>query len=245
VSRFGPEPANPLLLAVAPAVQEELKLTDEQKTKVGKLAQTSGSRTQAMLRAAAAEGGSDPQALVNAGANLRRQLEPTLGRILDKRQRERLNQIVMQVEGPLTAARPEVVRRLNMTPEQMEGIRLILVNWQQTQREVLEMGRARGAFDAEPNPDEYARVRLGSTRLRRHAAEQITQLLDRKQNQLLVRMLGESFDLGKLTESTANADGARSSTTLPNGSGEAKPDPPNDDPPAKKADATKRRKGRR
>jgi hypothetical protein len=243
VPRFGPQAADPLLILQAPAVQRELKLTEEQKTKVTKLARSAGQRSRGRAQGTFLDGEADLQGLPAAGAGgNRRQIDRELTRILDRGQRERLHQIAMQAEGPLAVARPEVARRLNLTPEQAAGVQATLTQWSQAQREVLLMGRANGAFGDPPNPDAYAQVRLASTRLRRHAAQQIGQLLERRQQLLLEKALGAPFDLGKLnggdTPNAQDKDKDKADVDAGNHS-------QRDDSSPKKAQSPRRPRGRR
>lgn len=244
VPHLAGESANALLLALAPAVQTELKLNDAQKAKIERLAKSAAQQSQGLAAGAEANVGGDP----------RGETERALTRILDRRQVARLRQIALQAEGPLAITRPEVLEKLNLDPEQMATIQTLMTQWQQSQNQVLAMTRANGALAAEPNPDEYAKLRLVSSRLRKRAAEQINQILDRRQKATLDRILGPAFDLGKLNGQPANsADPSKPSATADSNTKDqpatkAKPDePPNakSDTAKSKADTPKKRRGRR
>jgi hypothetical protein len=243
----GGDNANPLTIALAPAVQSELKLTEAQKTKVYAVAKQVGQRTRETFRGLLLGGNANPQALLMARANMRREIDQSLARVLDKKQRERLNQIVMRAEGPMAVARPEVADKLNLTPDQVTEVQAVMVQWQQSQRAMLMQARAGGALGADVDNDAYAQMRLASSRLRRDAGQQIGQILDRKQKFLFDKMLGAPFDLGKLNgDGKGGPDTPADATKAADTKDKANAKDSGEDSPKKKADTTgKRRKGRR
>lgn len=241
VPHLAGESANALLIALAPAVQTELKLNDAQKSKIQRLAKSAAQQSQGLAVGAEPNVAGDPRA----------ETDRALARILDRRQVARLRQIVLQAEGPGAITRPEVADKLNFDPEQVATIQTLMTQWQQSQNQVLEMTRANGALAAEPNPDEYAKLRLASSRLRKRAAEQINQILDRRQKATLDRILGPAFDLGKLNGQpgdSAKPGATADSNTKDQPATKAKTDEtPNakSDTAKSKSDTPKKRRGRR
>lgn len=244
VPHLAGESANALLIALAPAVQTELKLNDAQKSKIQRLAKSAAQQSQGLAA------GADP----NVAGDPRAETDRALARILDRRQAARLRQIMLQAEGPGAITRPEVAEKLNFDPVQVATIQTLMTQWQQSQNQVLEMTRANGALAAEPNPDEFAKLRLASSRLRKRAAEQINQILDRRQKATLDRILGPAFDLGKLNGQPGNsADSTKPGATADSNTKDqpatkAKPDEtPNakSDNAKSKSDTPKKRRGRR
>lgn len=241
VPHLAGESANALLIALAPAVQSELKLTEAQKAKVQRLAKSAAQRTR---RAA---DGADPYGPVDVQADPRTQVDQALGRILDRRQRERLHQIVIQAEGPQAITRPEVTDKLNLDPDQIAAIQTLMSQWRQSQAQVVEMSRVNGALAAEPNPDDFARLRLASARMRKRAAEQLNQILNRRQKTILDRILGPAFDLGKLNGegaapgSSASPDAPDSAKAEDRDTAKAKAD----EPAKGKQETPKKRRGRK
>src|SRR5205823_5701443 len=103
----------PILLIKSDAVQKELKLTEEQKKEIKDINEAfDRMRTesvQGMLKERQGKEGAglDQEALMAMMANVRQENEAALERILQKRQRQRLFQIVLQMEGPLAVRKPE------------------------------------------------------------------------------------------------------------------------------------------
>ena len=127
-------------------------------------------------------------------------------KVLDARQRGRLQQLVFQAEGLSAIYRPEVVRALQLDDEQIEQIQQALTNLVGESRELREAIKA-SAPDLEPeNPEqeaqrkeqEKARLRTGSNELNARVLSQVRSILSRRQRDLFARMQGEPFDFSKV-----------------------------------------------
>lgn len=117
-----------------PRVQEELNLTEAQKGRVKTLNEELARARRRFLEDSQKQVeamGEDPdrQALAEVqtsraawGYEMADRWEAGLRRILDRGQAIRLDQSHYQVEGPMAFKRPEVQRRLNLAPEQIQEI---------------------------------------------------------------------------------------------------------------------------
>src|SRR5260370_919927 len=90
-----------IMILMAPPLQQELKLSDEQKNKVFELAREASRKSREFYQSMMQAGGANPQALLNAGARLRQENEKAAEQILDADQKKRAEQIHRRVEGPL------------------------------------------------------------------------------------------------------------------------------------------------
>jgi hypothetical protein len=120
----GALPTTPLLLIQRAPVQKELKLTEEQKARIARLDEQLNQqrRDEASRISQGARGVSSMGAVQEMIAARRTKDEAELARLLEPGQRGRLQQIALQIEGPMAVARPEVAEKLNMSPEQREVI---------------------------------------------------------------------------------------------------------------------------
>ena len=127
-------------------------------------------------------------------------------KVLDARQRSRLQQLVFQAEGLSAIYRPEIVRALQLDDEQIEQIQQALTNLVGESRELRDALKA-SAPDLEPeNPEqeaqrkeqEKARLRAGSNELNARVLSQVRSILSRRQRDVFARMQGEPFDFSKL-----------------------------------------------
>jgi hypothetical protein len=216
---------NPVMILLAPAVQTELKLDEGQKTKVFELARDAARRSREMIQSRMFNGGSNPQALFAAGARLRQENDRAAAAILKPEQKERVDQIVLQAEGPLAVFRQEVASKLGLSPVQNRQIQATV--FQMVQAGAMLQAGAGGV------PGQ-GMDRSGRARLRDAAGQQIGRILTAKQRDAFNKMRGEPFDLSKIDPELARPAAA------PN-PGEPQPgDSEKARPRRKRAPATKR-----
>lgn len=209
-----------------PAVQTELKLTTEQKARLKKA--DSGSdptvdQAAAELRQRARElldQGGDPQeveALQKQARDIRmedlKRTDSALRDVLDRRQRVRLDQIQLQLEGPMVFTRPDFLERLNIGPDTAEAIQAMIAEGRSEQQrasilpekyqpigklrspaERLELGKSKDYQAA------VATTREGMLKVRSSTLNAILKLLTRKQRETYRKMLGEPFSLKEAQE---------------------------------------------
>lgn len=131
------------------AVQEELKLTDEQKTQVKQTNEAIGKKRQELFAGFRRNNGNnnngnnndpnaqdappmpDPEVMRANMEALHAQADKVFGKILNKTQMARLGQIDLQRQGPMAVFRPDIAKKLNIDEEQMEQM-------QQVQNESME-----------------------------------------------------------------------------------------------------------
>jgi hypothetical protein len=246
--------ASPLLIAMAPAVQEELKLNADQKNKVYELV-TSMSQRQRELNQSVFFGGGQltPQAVFQARDNLRREIERSLGQIFDKKQNERFLQVVLRAEGPLAIARPEIASRLGLNGAKTQQVQGVAIRLQQARRQLFMSMRMNGvAAGGEGfNRQAVGKFAAASNDLRKEAIQQIARLLTKDQRDAFDKMLGEPFDLSKLPSSdpgTPAREAAKAEPAQEKGRDAAAATTLSDDDPRPdekaKSPAKKKRKGR-
>lgn len=190
---------NMVLVLIAPAVQKELKLTDEQKTKVYELARDASRRTREFYQSSLQGGAVNPQAMMTAGMRLRQENEQAALKLLKPEQKERAQQILLRVEGALAVARPEIGSKLNLNQAQTRQVQFTMMQMMQAQRGMIAQqgGEAGG--------------RSGMTELRIAAGRQIGRALDAKQKAAFTKMLGEPFDVSQVDPSLPNTTAASAS----------------------------------
>lgn len=222
-----------------PRVQEELQLTDAQKKSVERLNEDNGrvrrqltDRYRSRLQALGED--PDPQTLAVLREELREALdaagpgalerwEAGLRKILDKRQATRLDQIHYQTEGPVAFNRPEIQRRLNLSPEQIEQISAIVA---EGKRRLAAASRLpTEVFPADPRSlspeqrlaktetkgykDAVAKIQGTAVEIRSAVIQSIAKLLTRRQRENYQKMVGEPFDFTK-TWASAKSEETRS-----------------------------------
>ena len=215
----------PVLLIGLPAVQAELKLSDAEKNAIRDMnAEFDKRRRETADRLMKAPKGLDQGALMAMIADLRSENEQALKRVLNKRQRERLAQVSLQLEGPLAVTRPEIARELNfdeLQEQQVEALKheydalreqvftRLEARYRQTAgargaRPAVEAGKrpiaagAPGGTTARVQDQDVERVRRELADLRTRFVREVGKVLTRRQKATFDRMLGEPFDLAKV-----------------------------------------------
>jgi hypothetical protein len=124
----------PVMLIKSVAVQEELKLTGGQKKKLLEVNdEFNRKRIESANALSKAPDELNQGVLMEMIATLRSENEAAITRVLEPRQRTRLAQIALQLEGPLAVAEPEVAVKINLHPVQMESIQAILAEYKATE----------------------------------------------------------------------------------------------------------------
>jgi hypothetical protein len=167
----------PLMLLRMPEVQSELKITDEQKTKlmdVGQKAQASIQELREKLQNAAPE---ERQKVI---ADFQAEQTKAVNAVLNADQQKRLRQLQLQQEGPIAAARPDVATELKITDEQKTKIQGLMQSMQEQLRQIFQGGA--GA-------DARAKVQ----QLRKETGEKVAALLTDEQKGKWKTMLGAEF----------------------------------------------------
>src|SRR5882672_6935476 len=166
---------NPLMLLGQESVQKELKLTDEQKTKIDELRQKARGRMQEIFQADEGERQAKMQAL---NAESRKALTTILG----PEQGKRLLEIVYQQRGAMALSDPEVGKALNLTEEQAGKVKKINEGTQAAMRELFTPGQA---------PDDDTRKKMDE--VRKSGSEKLMALLTPEQKTKWTELQGEPF----------------------------------------------------
>jgi hypothetical protein len=239
----GTGPQTPITVLMAPGVQKELKLTDAQKTKVFGLSVSASQKQRDHFQSAFLSGGLDPQAMMAARDNMRRDNEQAVAKILDETQKERFNQIVLRAEGPLAVARPEIASKLKLNGNQREYVQSIMMQMQRNQF-MLFMRLRQSAAAGQAGPGQFAQLRGMMADLRGDAVSQLGKVIDAKQKAAFNKMLGEPFDLTKLdTAAATDSDDPATPSTKEEAKAGDKDDPAPKSA-AKGAEKPARKKGR-
>ena len=183
-----PLPDPSLLLIRDDAVRKELNCTAEQQRALDKLL-AAHNRLLIAIRDVGPNG-ADESARPAITA-----IRSELKKLLDDKQKQRLQGIVLQVQGYDALLRPDVARHLKLTTEQQERLTAIGA---EVRTKVEELSKARAS-----RPSEEIQADLAKIQSDRH--EQIVAELDDKQEAAYGKLLGQPFDLSQVKPSPGNA----------------------------------------
>jgi hypothetical protein len=151
-----------MLLMSNTALQEEVGLTDDQKEQLRAFQETSRDRMREMFQNMRGNnnnnngngrnnGGrpnfNDPQFQAQMQKNMEqmaKEAQSTFSKILDKDQMVRLNQIRLQIVGPVAVAEPEIAQALMLSEDQFAQVRQIVLMMQEQQGQVMQSLRPQG-----------------------------------------------------------------------------------------------------
>ena len=115
-------------------VQQELKLTDQQKQQLEQLGEQWREKMRGLRDL-------PPEERRQKGEGMRAEVEKQLATILNEQQMKRLKQIALQVEGYAALERPEIADQVGLTKEQRQKIRDILRQAGEKRREAFQQGQ--------------------------------------------------------------------------------------------------------
>jgi hypothetical protein len=192
----------PLMILLAPSVQKELKLTDDQKSKVNTFVRAESQKYREAMRTMAMSmggGNANPQMMMETFQKRRQETDQGIAKILDPKQKERLDQIGLRVEGPMAVARPEIAEKLGLKETQKQYIQELVFQMGREMAMTIRQGMATGQLDPSQVPAMTAQFRA-------NAEKEIGQALDAKQKASFNKLLGAPFDVKSLDAETAKAE---------------------------------------
>jgi Spy/CpxP family protein refolding chaperone len=134
---FGGRLGGPMLmvgLLRSPQVQQELKLTDQQRQQLEQLGEQWREKMRGLRDL-------PPEERRQKVEGMRAEVEKQLATILNEQQMKRLKQIALQVEGYAALERPEIADQVGLTKEQRQKIRDILRQADEKRREAFQQGQ--------------------------------------------------------------------------------------------------------
>jgi Spy/CpxP family protein refolding chaperone len=179
---------NAAMLIGSEQVQKELELADEQKAEIKKLTDEMQERTRAAFAAVRDLSEDERQAkreeMAKEGEARMAEAKKKIDEVLLPEQRERLDQIVLQVQGTQALATEAVAAKLSLSDEQKTKIKEVQEAQGEKMRELFQGGRdggGREAFD----------------KLRTETQEKVDAILTAEQKEKLAQLKGKAFELDR------------------------------------------------
>jgi hypothetical protein len=231
-----PRPAFKEVLLGNPAVQDELKITEAQKTATAGKVQALRQKIQKARRE-----NTDRAKFLEARNSVLKEIEAALRENLEPKQRERLDQIQLQSQGPLAFDRasrpalaaegPDPIERLKLTDDQVKQVRAIAATGHAEIEKAAEVPIVLDPKDGAPTPEsikklvqtqEFKAAKKKTREAARKAWDsviaRIEQVLTESQRTAYREMLGPPFDLYKIRfsddETSEDADNVASALNV-------------------------------
>jgi hypothetical protein len=199
----------PLFLINNKAVQEDLKMTEEQVTKVKEWQMEFFPKIGEIYKERGIEFGKgfgkdlseeDRAKMAEAGVEVTKVAYKELGDVLKKEQIYRLKQIDRQQMGVNAFTNAEVVESLKLTDSQKTSVKGISGDFDKERREIVAeatkdgKGKGKGGFGFRLDPEAQKKI----TKLQGEAVGKVVDLLDDSQKKTWKELVGAEFDLTKL-----------------------------------------------
>ncbi|MBA4188494.1 MAG: hypothetical protein C0467_10860 [Planctomycetaceae bacterium] len=192
----------PTSLVTNKAVQEDLKLSEDQITKLKEWSTEFRKKSAEIMKDKGIDFGKggfgkiEPEMrekLDAANAEITKEAYKQLGEVLKKEQVERLKQISRQQMGANAFTNAEVVDALKLTAAQKDSVKGVTGDLQKETREIFGEF-TKGKFDVEKMQENQKKVQ----KLQKEYIGKLEDLLDDSQKKTWKEMKGEAFDLAKL-----------------------------------------------
>jgi hypothetical protein len=181
------EALGPPFIVFREKVLDELKVSDDQREKLMRLAMERIMETGPFLESLTDAGPEREKKLEEHRKAAREKLTRDLKDVLQPAQRDRLGQLILQQEGPFALGRDDVRKELKITQEQMKKFMAIVQDLQGKVQAVVKEAQSGG------NPEE---IRPKIERLRKDHARELEAVLTDAQKKQWQEMLGPPFELG-------------------------------------------------
>lgn len=206
------------LVATNKALQDELKVTDEQKKKVEEaLKPINDKRREAFSGGGFGQNATEEQRkeMAEKMAKLSEETKKAVEGALDDKQKTRLSEINYQVMGFAAYSNKDVQEKLKITDAQKEKIKAVAETYAKDRAELAKDAPrgARGQQPSEEDVKKQAEYRKKTDALRGEAEDKVKAELTAEQKDTWKKMVGEKFDTTKLQ----GGFGQRQGGTTPGG----------------------------
>ncbi len=186
-------------------LQDELKVTDDQKTKLEEVGKAAREKISEAMKDVNFREMSEEQRkeLTEKMTKLRDESKTAVEGVLTAEQKKRANEINYQMMGTRAFANKDVQAALKMTEEQVEKVKDINEASQKDLRELMQaggFGRGRGGDQSEEDRKKMEDNRKKMEALRKDAEEKIVAVMTDDQKKQWKEMVGEKFDTSKLQQ---------------------------------------------
>ncbi len=190
----------PGMLIQNPSVQQELKLTDEEKQKIANAVESINSKHQQERTALRdLQGDERREKGQELGKKVTEETNQALSGILTPEQSKRYKEITLQQEGPRAFSTEEVQKALKLTDDQKDKIKTINEDAAKDMRELFPQGGRRGAGGGggggAVDQAAFKELQTKMAAMRKETLDKITSVLTDDQKKSWKDMTGQPFEV--------------------------------------------------
>jgi Spy/CpxP family protein refolding chaperone len=183
---FGGPQAGPALL-LNKSVQDELKLSDEVKSKLTKINEKQNEKRREAFQSAAGDFEKIREEMQKIGEATNKEVTQIIDKDLKPEQAKRFKQIKVQVAGVQAFLEPDVQKELKLTDKQKADAKAAIDDVQKDVRELFQ--------EAQGNPEKMREVGKKVQALRQEAFDKVAGTLSADQKKTWAEMTGPKFEL--------------------------------------------------
>lgn len=182
-------------------LQKELKISDEQKTKL-KEAMEPINKKRTELRGQGGQQQTDEQRKERTEkmAKLTEETKAAVGTILNAEQAKRLGQIDYQMMGIAAYSNADVQKKMSFTDDQKETVKATVEAYQKDRTELMKDAPPRGQQPSDEDKKKTADLRKKVAALSKEAEEKIAESLTADQKKIWTDMIGDKVDVSKFMQ---------------------------------------------
>jgi len=177
-----------------PAVQKELKLTEEQNEQIRELSESQRKETRELYSGLGELSREERQKkfaeLRPKMEEINKEMEEVMGEVLEDAQSKRLGEIRLQLQGPRAIASPDLAKKLNLTEEQQKQITELLTGTRNKGSQLYKDFQDK-KITREEMQEQFQALRKEGEENVKKAAEVLTE----EQKATLTKLKGEKFDM--------------------------------------------------
>ncbi len=181
-------------------LQKELKISDEQKTKLKEAMEPiNKKRTEMFARGQGGQQQTDEQRKERTEkmAKLTEETKAAIGTVLNAEQTKRIGQIDYQIMGMAAYSNADVQKKMSFTDAQKETVKATVEAYQKDRAELMKDAPRGGRQPSEEDQKKLADLRKKGEALRKEAQDKIVESLTAEQKKTWTDMIGEKVDISK------------------------------------------------
>jgi len=193
---------NKLMLLGAEKVQTELKITDEQKTKIQELQRAQGEKMRELFAGRGTRDMSQEERakrmeeLQKKRTELTAEADKAIAGILNADQGTRLQEIWVQQRGVEAFKDAAVAKDLKLTTDQVQKIDAVIASGQAEERKLLEEMRGQGGQGNQPrDPSAFQAVREKRQKIQKDTQAKALEVLTADQKAVYTKLQGKTFEV--------------------------------------------------
>jgi len=181
-------------------LQKELKISDEQKTKLKEAMEPINKKRMELVPRGQQQTDEQRKERTEKIAKLTEETKAAVGTVLNAEQAKRLGQIDYQMMGMAAYSNAEVQKKMSFTDAQKETVKATVEAYRKDREELNKDMPRRSQQPSDEDLKKLADLRKKGVALSKEAEEKIVEVLTAEQKKIWTDMIGEKVDVSKFMQ---------------------------------------------